>query len=108
MERSGPACARGGEIMNKKKVLVICGTGVATSTVVMQKLKAFLRDKGIEASLDQSKVSDVLNKAGQYDLIISTTAVPPSLAEKVINAVPLLTGIGKEQVYDEIEAKLKM
>jgi len=94
--------------MNKKKVLVICGTGVATSTIVMQKLKAFLRDKSIEATLEQSKVSDVLNKAGQYDLIISTTAVPPSLAEKVINAVPLLTGIGKEQVYDEIEAKLKM
>ncbi len=94
--------------MNKKKVLVICGTGVATSTVVMQKLKAFLRDKGIDASLDQSKVIDVLNKADQYDLIISTTAVPPSLAGKVINAVPLLTGIGKEQVYDEIEAKLKV
>ncbi|QRG70220.1 PTS sugar transporter subunit IIB [Brevibacillus choshinensis] len=94
--------------MNKKKVLVICGTGVATSTVVMQKLKAFLRDKGIDASLDQSKVIDLLNKAEQYDLIISTTAVPPSLAGKVINAVPLLTGIGKEQVYDEIEAKLKV
>lgn len=94
--------------MNRKKVLVICGTGVATSTVVMQKLKAFLREKGLDASLDQSKVIDVLNKADQYDLIISTTTVPPSLTEKVINAVPLLTGIGKEKVYEEIEARLKM
>lgn len=89
-----------------KKVLVICGTGVATSTVVMQKLKAFLREKGINAALEQSKVSEALNKAERYDVIISTTAVPPSLSDKVINAVPLLTGIGKDQVYAEIEAKL--
>jgi len=93
--------------MSKKKILVICGTGVATSTVVMQKMKAFLRDIGVDAALEQSKVSDVLNKAEQYDVIISTTAVPPSLAGKVINAVPLLTGIGKEQVFAEIEARLK-
>lgn len=90
-----------------KKVLVICGTGVATSTVVMQKLKAFLQEKGIEATLEQSKVTDVLNKADQYDLIISTTAVPPSLQDKVINAVPLLTGVGKEKVFEAIEASLK-
>jgi PTS system galactitol-specific IIB component len=93
--------------MNRKKILVICGTGVATSTVVMQKMKAFLQEKGIDAALEQSKVSDVLNKAEQYDVIISTTAVPPSLVGKVINAVPLLTGIGKEMVFEEIEKKLK-
>lgn len=91
----------------KKKVLVICGTGVATSTVVMHKLKAFLQEKGIDASLEQSKVSEVLNKGDQYDVIISTTAVPPSLQDKVINAVPLLTGIGAENVFAAIEEALK-
>lgn len=91
----------------KKKVLVICGTGVATSTIVMQKLKAFLQEKGIDASLEQSKVIDVLNKTDQYDVIISTTAVPSSLKDKVINAVPLLTGIGVERVFAAIEEALK-
>jgi PTS system galactitol-specific IIB component len=93
----------------KKKVLVICGTGVATSTVIMSKLQSFLKEKEILADLKQSKVSDVLNIASNYDLVISTTIVPPSISSKVkvIDAVPLLTGIGKEKVFEEIEEFLK-
>lgn len=93
-------------MMAKKKVMVICGTGVATSTVVMQKLKTFFQEKGLEANLEQSKVSDILNKGDLYDIIISTTTVPANLQEKVINAVPLLTGIGKEKVFAEIEKRM--
>jgi galactitol PTS system EIIB component len=92
----------------KKKVLVICGTGVATSTVIMGKLQQFLKEKGIQAELKQSKVTDVLNLASQYDVVISTTIVPPSITSKVrvINAVPILTGMGKDEVFAEIESAL--
>ncbi|WP_027415660.1 PTS sugar transporter subunit IIB [Aneurinibacillus terranovensis] len=90
-----------------KKIAVICGTGVATSTVVMTKMKAFFQEKNIPVNLVQSKVSDILNRADDYDLIISTTTVPASLSAKVINAVPLLTGMGKEKFFQDIEAALK-
>ncbi|UFJ42346.1 PTS sugar transporter subunit IIB [Brevibacillus humidisoli] len=90
-----------------KKVVVICGTGVCTSTVVMGKLKAFLQEKGLNVNLTQSKVSDVMNRAADYDLIISTTAVPSSISAKVLNAVPVLTGVGKEKFFEELEAALK-
>ncbi|UYZ12267.1 PTS sugar transporter subunit IIB [Brevibacillus sp. WF146] len=89
-----------------KKVVVICGTGVCTSTVAMQKLKAFLQEKGINVSLTQSKVSDILTRSADYDLIVSTTAVPPSIQAKVINALPLLTGVGKDKFFAEVEAAL--
>jgi galactitol PTS system EIIB component len=90
-----------------KKVLVICGTGVATSTVIMEKLKTFFAENNIDAHLHQSKVSDVLSTGNDYDLIISTTVVPPSIKTKVVNAVPLLTGIGKEKVFNDILEALK-
>jgi galactitol PTS system EIIB component len=89
-----------------KKVLVICGTGVATSTVVMGKLKDFLREKNLDVQLMQGKVSDVLNQADDYDVIISTTLVPESLKSKVISAVPLLTGMNREKFYQEFESAL--
>lgn len=60
-----------------KKVLVICGTGVATSTMVMNKLKEFFEEKQINVQLHQSKVSDVLSTGNDYDVIVSTTVVPP-------------------------------
>jgi PTS system galactitol-specific IIB component len=91
----------------RKKVLVICGTGVATSTVVMGKLKDFLKEKNIDVNLTQAKVSDVLNQADEYDVIVSTTLVPDSLKSKVISAVPLLTGMNRDKFYEEFEAALK-
>ena len=89
-----------------KKILVICGTGVATSTVVMGKLRDFLKQKNIDAQLVQSKVSDALGQAERYDIIVSTTIVPDVLKPKVINAVPLLNGIGKDEVYRQLEEAL--
>jgi galactitol PTS system EIIB component len=90
-----------------KKVLVICGTGVATSTIVINKLKEFFAEKQIDVQLYQSKVSDILSTGNDYDVIISTTVVPPSIKTKVVNAVPLLTGIGKEKVFNDILEALK-
>ncbi|WP_273124266.1 PTS sugar transporter subunit IIB [Bacillus weihaiensis] len=92
----------------KKKVLVICGTGVATSTIIMSKLQQFLTEKSIQADLKQSKVSDVLRIASDYDLVIATTLVPESISSKVrvINAVPILTGFGKDEVFEQIESAL--
>ncbi|GEN56123.1 PTS galactitol transporter subunit IIB [Halolactibacillus alkaliphilus] len=92
-----------------KKLLIMCGTGVATSTVVTGKIKEWLKEKDLdkEVTLYQSKVADEMNKIDDYDAIVTTTVVPDKIKEKVINGVPLLTGIGAEQVYDAIEQKLK-
>lgn len=92
-----------------KKLLIMCGTGVATSTVVTGKIKEWLKEKGLdkEVTLYQSKVADEMNKIDDYDAIVTTTVVPDKIKEKVINGVPLLTGIGADQVYDAIEDKLK-
>jgi PTS system galactitol-specific IIB component len=88
-------------------VLVICGTGIATSTVIMNKLKEFFAEKQMQVQLDQSKVSDILSVGNDYDLIVSTTIVPPTIKTKVVNAIPLLTGVGKEKVFNDILEALK-
>ncbi|KYD21928.1 MAG: PTS galactitol transporter subunit IIB [Caldibacillus debilis] len=93
--------------MEMKKVLVICGTGIATSTVIMNKLKEFFAEKQMQVQLDQSKVSDILSVGNDYDLIVSTTIVPPTIKTKVVNAIPLLTGVGKEKVFNDILEALK-
>ncbi|GEM04209.1 PTS galactitol transporter subunit IIB [Halolactibacillus miurensis] len=91
-----------------KKLLIMCGTGVATSTVVTGKIKDWLKDHGLdkEVTLYQSKVADEMNKIDDYDAIVTTTVVPDKIKSKVINGVPLLTGIGADQVYDEIKRQL--
>lgn len=92
-----------------KKLLIMCGTGVATSTVVTKKVKAWLKEKGLESDvkLYQSKIADEVNKLDEYDVVLSTTVVPDRVKDKVISGVPLLTGMGTDEMYDEVERQLR-
>lgn len=79
----------------QKKILIICGTGIATSTVVASKVREFLsKQSGIPSvQIVQGKVADVL-RGTDADVVVATTQVPKSVTVPVINAVPLLTGAG--------------
>lgn len=92
-----------------KKLLIMCGTGVATSTVVTGKIKAWLKEKGLEneVKLYQSKVADEMNKIDDYDIIVSTTVVPDNIKDKVIMGLSLITGIGTDELFNQIEEKIK-
>lgn len=89
-----------------KKVLIICGTGVATSTVVATKVRDHLATSGVEATIAQGKVMDLVNGGTDADLVVATTDVPAGVTAPVVRALPLLTGIGQEEVLAEIVEKL--
>lgn len=90
-----------------KRVLIICGTGIATSTVVATKVREHLEEVGIPAVVDQGKVMDLVRGEANADLIVATTDVPASVQIPVVRALALLTGIGEEAVYAEIESHLR-
>lgn len=90
-----------------KKLLIMCGTGIATSTVVAGKVKTWLEENGFkDVKVYQSKISEELNRVDEYDVVITTTLVPDSIKDKVINGVALLTGIGKDEMFEEVRTKL--
>jgi len=86
-----------------KKILVICGTGIATSTVVVTKIREYLaRQPGVPpVTFQQGKVMDII-RGSDADVIVATTQVPASIKVPVVNAVPLLTGVGTQAVYDQL------
>ncbi len=89
-----------------KRVLIICGTGIATSTVVATKVREHLEGAGVAATVSQGKVMDLLSGEVDADLIVATTDVPASVKVPVVAALPLLIGIGEEQVFQEIDNHL--
>lgn len=90
-----------------KVVLVACGTGIATSTVVATKIRDVAKSIGVPVDVRQCKVAEVVHLADSADLIVTTTQVPSRVTVPVIQALPLLTGIGAQQVLDAIAAELK-
>lgn len=89
-----------------KRVLVACGTGVATSTVVKIKIQEALSKNGIDAEVVQCKVSEIESKMSGTDLIVTTTSYTNDKIE-VIRALSFLTGIGEEQDIKKIVDALK-
>ncbi|MDB4996870.1 MAG: galactitol transporter subunit [Myxococcaceae bacterium] len=86
----------------KKKILVACGTAVATSTVVAKKLEEKLRAKGIEVQIDQCKASEVSTKVDGYDVVVATTEVDDTRGKPFLRTLSFLTGIGVDADVEKI------
>lgn len=91
--------------METKRILVVCGTGVATSTVVVQKVRSFCESEGLSATISQGAVADLVQGHTNADFIVATTEVPSSVKVPVIHGLPFLTGVGVAAVEDEIRAQ---
>lgn len=93
-----------------KKLLIVCGAGHATSTIAVSKVNQWLSDQKLtnEVKIYQSKIADELNKIDDYDVVVSTTIVPDSIKQKVLNGLPLLTGVMLDNFFVELRKRLAL
>lgn len=84
------------------RILVACGTAIATSTVVAKKLEERLKARGINATIDQCKASEVGARAAAYDLIVSTTEIDDAKGKPYIRTLSFLTGVGIDADVENI------
>lgn len=85
-----------------KRILVACGTAIATSTVVARAIEEALDERGIQVVTRQCKATEVPSLVEGMDLVVTTTPVPGNLGVPVIQTLAFLTGIGKEAVIEQI------
>lgn len=88
------------------KIVVACGTAIATSTHVAMKIKELLEERGLKIHTIQCRVPEVPSLAPDADLVIATAQVPYEIDVPVINGIPFLTGIGIKEVVDNIVTHL--
>ncbi|WP_321434344.1 PTS sugar transporter subunit IIB [Trichococcus flocculiformis] len=90
-----------------KRVLVACGNGIATSTVVASKIREYAENAGVIIKTEQCKLMEVPGKADNYDLVVTTGQFGGQVNTPVVGGLSLLTGIGKENTLKEILGYLK-
>jgi len=93
--------------MKKFTVLVACGAGIATSTVVCQKVENLIKDNNINAEVIQCKIAEVKSRQEGADLIVSTTILPTTYEIPAIIATAYITGIGMDKLDQKILDHLK-
>jgi Phosphotransferase system, galactitol-specific IIB component len=88
--------------MKKLNVLVACGAGIATSTVVLKKLEDLFAKNNIPVDFIQIKIAEAASKQDSADMLISTTMFPTEYSIPAIQAMAFLTGIGADKLEDKI------
>jgi len=94
-------------MVEKKTILVACGTAIATSTVVAKAIEEALEERNMLVNIRQCKASEVPSLVEDADLIVTTTPVSVDKEIPVIQTLAFLTGIGKEDVIEQIVNHLK-
>ncbi len=92
-----------------KRLIVACGSGVATSTTIAERLKRKFEADGVDCrveAVDYKSIFNELPTADIYVYIAQPDAEVLEEAEKreipVFAGIPFLTGMGEESIYNEI------
>lgn len=90
-----------------KKVIVACGSGVATSQTVASKVKRLLDDKGIRAEVEAVDIKSLKTHIKTASVYVAITRPDEQYDIPVCNGVAFLTGVGMDAELDKIIAAVR-
>ncbi|WP_326932187.1 PTS sugar transporter subunit IIB [Enterococcus avium] len=89
-----------------KKVIVACGTGMATSSMIAEKVRAVLEDNQVDYTLSQAQLSE-LDMYKEADLFVTAMRVEEDYGVPMVVGTPFLVGIGEAETAAKIIEILK-
>lgn len=93
--------------MAKKRILVLCGSGIASSTVAGQKVAKGCKDRGIDVEVKCISFREIKGEVMEADLVVSITPGFKHGSVPVVNGVAFLTGVGEQAVLEEVANLLR-
>ncbi|MFT4007911.1 MAG: PTS sugar transporter subunit IIB [Lacrimispora sp.] len=84
------------------RVIVACGSGVATSQTVASKVNRMLKEKKVDAvveAVDLKSVDRYMDGSAAYITIVKNVKEYPI---PVINGIAFLTGVGKDKEFEKL------
>jgi PTS system galactitol-specific IIB component len=86
-----------------KTVIVSCGTGIATSTVVAVAIEEACKKEGLGVIVKQCKAAEIPALLAEgADLVVTTSTLRFDPGIPVIKGLAFLTGVGTQQVLAQI------
>ncbi len=90
-----------------KRVLVACGSGIATSTLAVSKFTDFCEENGIDVEIVQCCYGEIEGLTTGIDLILTTQAYSIDFGIPTVVCFPYITGIGEEELNQQLLEILK-
>lgn len=81
-----------------KKIIVACGSGVATSQTVDSQLSKLLKERKITADVEAVDIKSLKHHVKNADAYVSIVKSKEEFDIPVFNGVAFLTGMGQEEL----------
>lgn len=90
-----------------KRVVVACGSGVATSQTVASKVESLLEEANIPCKVEAVDIKSLDSIIDQIDVYITIVPGSKSYDVPTINGIAFLTGMGLDEEFEKLKALLK-
>lgn len=85
-----------------KRIIVACGSGIATSTMISSHLSELLDQHHISYELIQCSLQEIDSYVDDADLIVTSMDLQKNFSIPKVTAISFLTSIGAEETEKEI------
>lgn len=88
--------------MKKIKIVIACGSGVATSTLAANEVQSVCKEYGIDAGVDTCSMKALDQAAENADVILTTNKCEKDLGKPLMSVTPFITGIGIDKTRKKL------
>ncbi|TQS76008.1 PTS galactitol transporter subunit IIB [Ornithinibacillus gellani] len=86
-----------------KRVVIACGAGLATSTMILEKVQGILQEAGIDFSISQSQIYELDSYDGKADLFVTSMKLDETKYKTpIVVGTPFLIGVNEEEAKEKI------
>ncbi|MBQ9480364.1 MAG: PTS sugar transporter subunit IIB [Selenomonadaceae bacterium] len=91
----------------KLKVLVACGSGVATSTIAQEAVKGIAKDAGVDIEVIKATIAEVPSKQANVDVVFTTANYRKPLDKPHLSVFGLVSGVNEDATKKKVAELLK-
>lgn len=92
----------------KKRILIACGSGIATATLVSEHIKDLLKANNLEAEVVSTGIREIMYEASKADIVVTTVKYRgDDVGKPMLNAISVITMINVEKFNTELLRMLK-
>lgn len=85
-----------------KKIIVACGSGVATSQTVASKLGKLLKQRNVKAEVEAVDIKSINHYIKHADAYVSIVNTKQQFDIPTFNGIAFLTGMGQDEELEKI------
>lgn len=92
-----------------KRLVVACGSGVATSTTIAERIKRRFESDGINCNVEAVDYKSIMSELPSTNIYVYIAQPDAEVLDEakrlnvaVYAGIPFLTGMGEDAIYDQI------